>query len=920
MGRAKFSIGIDLGTTNCAMAFEALDEASSRTEVFPISQLETITAFVEASTLPSFLYLPPKEEIAGLPGAAEQSDRWIPGRLARKKAAESPGRVAHSAKSWLSHHAVDRTAPFLPWRSDEISPDKRISPIRASALLLEYLRAVWDAGFGRGVHPFDDQEITITVPASFDLAAQTLTLDAAKQAGFSEKVRLLEEPQAAFYCWLEANDLAKGALEQAAGHVLVVDIGGGTTDFSLFEIITHPGDLIPRIKRVAVSEHLLLGGDNIDLALAHHLEPRLSNEPLSPAQWNFLVARCRDLKEECFSGQSRNIFPITVPGRGSGLLGGTLSCRIERAEIEAIVLDGFFPDCSLDSQPARGQAGLREWALPYAADSAITRYLADFLCDRLPIDAVLFNGGSLYPEALRRRLVEQVGRWQNGAEPQMLSNSEPSLAVARGAARFGTIVFHRSRRIEADVARSLYLEVHKRPDQGGESPAPTLLCILASDASTEEEFQIADVSLELRLNRAVRFQTYYSIRRPADKIGQVVTWNERDFRRLPPLQTTARLSARGLEGDRLPVTLKIYINEVGLLRIACVSAHPSVKETWPLEFNLRADDAEESQRSPNESAIASDSGVEPARLESAVTRIKTVFSRPLDPRDRLTAANLFKNLERIFGMPKTEWNWGLIRSLWQTLADSWSDRSRSVDHEETWLILAGFFLRPGFGGNGDEYRIDDLWRLQSDGPAHPGKRIQIQEFILWRRVAGGLNTERQERILMPEMPRFVTGKNVPAELVRLAGSLERIGVKQKIELVDLFLATARALAMKNQHCVPYLSALGLLLNRAPLYSGPETVIPPSHVERVFDALSDFDWSEPDLGEIQALFLRAARVVDNSNIDVPKSLRQQIAGKLEKWGVPPTRLARIRGFVPVAVTDRASLFGESLPPGLVLMKQ
>src|SRR4029077_7453195 len=172
----------------------------------------------------------------------------------------------------------------------------------------------------------------------------------------------------------------------------------------------------------------------------------------------------------------------------------------------------------------------------------------DFLCDRLPIDAVLFNGGSLYPEALRRRLVEQVGRWQNGAGPQMLSNSEPSLAVARGAARFGTIVFHRSRRIEADVARSLYLEVHKRPDQGGESPVPTLLCILASDASTEEEFQIADVSLELRLNRAVRFQTYYSIRRPADKIGQVVTWNERDFRRLPPLQTTARLSARSLEG------------------------------------------------------------------------------------------------------------------------------------------------------------------------------------------------------------------------------------------------------------------------------------------------------------------------------------------------------------------------------------
>src|ERR1700751_3219804 len=196
MARAKFSISIDLGTTNCAMAFEALDETPSRTEVFPISQLETVTAFVEASTPPSFLYLPPKKEIDDLGGADPDSNRWIPGRLARKKAAESPGRVAHSAKSWLCHHTVDRTAPFLPWRSEEIPPEKRISPIQASALLLEYLRAVWDARFGGGGLPFNDQEITITVPASFDAAAQTLTLDAARKAGFPERVRLLEEPQA----------------------------------------------------------------------------------------------------------------------------------------------------------------------------------------------------------------------------------------------------------------------------------------------------------------------------------------------------------------------------------------------------------------------------------------------------------------------------------------------------------------------------------------------------------------------------------------------------------------------------------------------------------------------------------------------------------------------------------------------------
>jgi molecular chaperone DnaK (HSP70) len=916
MARAKFSIGIDLGTTNCAMAFEPLEESRSRTEVFPIPQLETINVFIESSTLPSFLYLPPKEEIAGVASANAEREEWIPGRLARKKAAESPGSVAHSAKSWLCHHAVDRTAPFLPWRSDEIPPEKRISPIQASALLLEYLRAVWDARFGSGGLPFNDQEITITVPASFDAAAQTLTLEAASKAGFPEKVRLLEEPQAAFYCWLEDHDLAEAGLKKAANHVLVIDIGGGTTDFSLFQISNHTGDSLPKIKRVAVSDHLLLGGDNIDLALAHNVEPLLSNDPLSPAQWNFLVARCRDLKEQCFSDYSLNSFPVSVPGRGSSLLGGTLSCRIDRAAIESIVLEGFFPDCDLNSRPLRTQTGLREWALPYAADSAITRYLADFLRDRPPIDAVLFNGGSLHPEALRLRLIQQIGRWQRGAEPRMLYNSEPSLAVARGAARFGSIVYHRERRIEADSARSLYLEVHKTPNQDRKSTAPALLCILPPNAPTEEQFRIADVGLELRLNRAVRFQTYYSTRRPEDKIGEIVVWNEQDFVRLPPLQTTARLPGRSVAGDRVPVTLTTLINELGLLRIACVSALPSSKETWPLEFNLRAGDQETPQQTQNE-GVWLDPGIEPSRLESTKSRIKAIFSRPVDPRDKLTAANLFKSLERILGMQKAEWNWVLNRVLWQALWDCYNERSRSVDHEEAWLILAGFFLRPGFGGDGDEARIDDLWHLRFSGIAHAGKRIQLQEFILWRRVAGGLNRERQESLLAPELLRLVEGKNAPAELVRLAGSLERIDLRQKTRLVDLFVSRTVELAAAKHHCAPYLSSLGLLLNRSPLYAGPEAVVSASNVERVLDSLSDFEWNEPDLGEVQTLFLRSARVVDNPEIDLPKSVRQRIASKLEKWGTPPVKIARIRSFVPIAATDRASLFGESLPPGLVL---
>src|SRR5260221_11024407 len=360
MARAKFSIGIDLGTTNCAMAFEPLDTANPHPETFLIPQWETVTGFSEVSTLPSFLYRPTDQEAAQMSNTG--TEKWVPGRLARRKAVESPGRVVHSAKSWLCHHAGDRDAPFLPWRSDEIPVEKRISPLRASALLLEYLRAAWEAKFAAEGHRFDAREITVTVPASFDPVAQRLTMDAAREAGFPGNVRLLEEPQAAFYWWLEQHgtpaEIWNQLPEGGTHHLVVIDIGGGTSDFSLFEINRQSGTALPHIRRIAVSDHLLLGGDNIDLALAHHIESRVADEPLSVTQRNFLVARGRRLKERCLADASGQVFSVSIPGHGSSLLGGTLSGQIERTEIESIVLDGFFPECAAEDRPARTQAGL----------------------------------------------------------------------------------------------------------------------------------------------------------------------------------------------------------------------------------------------------------------------------------------------------------------------------------------------------------------------------------------------------------------------------------------------------------------------------------------------------------------------------------------------------------------------------------
>ena len=481
---ARFSIGIDLGTTNSAVAFVPLiGEATP--EILFVPQWENLAGLSEEATLPSFLYLPEDPIAAYLNGREVGSGQWIVGRFARTKASEAPGRVVHSAKSWLCHHAADRTAPFLPWGSTDLARERKISPVRASALILNYLRGTWNSRFAHAGFAFDDQEITVTVPASFDAAAQRLTMAAAEEAGFPDEVRLLEEPQAAFYCWLETHDSAHELWQRLddcdAGlrHVLVIDIGGGTSDFSLFELRLNEQSPIPDIRRVAVSEHILLGGDNIDLAIAHFLEPRLAvaGGQLAGAQWDQLVASCCDLKEHALSAAGRpdERFAVALAGRGSGMVAGSQAATITRAEIEGVLLDGFFPFCDTGARPYRTQAALREWGLPYPADSAITRHLADFLRDRPRADAVLFNGGSVRPPLLRQRLREQIGAWQDGFVPHILENEEPDLAVARGAARFGALLHRQSGYIAAGAARAVFLEV-QTPATDGET-APPLSCV-----------------------------------------------------------------------------------------------------------------------------------------------------------------------------------------------------------------------------------------------------------------------------------------------------------------------------------------------------------------------------------------------------------------------------------------------------------
>ena len=512
---AQFSIGVDLGTTNSALAYVPLT-GDAEPEALAVSQWETPAALVEAPTLPSFLYLPEDGRAAELPGRVPGTGGWIAGRLARRRAGETPGRVVRSAKSWLCHHSADRSAPILPWGSEDLAPTQKISPVRAAALILNSLRDAWDSRFARSGFPFDAQEVTITVPASFDAAAQRLTLDAAEEAGFPGSVRLLEEPQAAFYCWLERHGSAEPLWEGSDPHaveprrVLIVDIGGGTSDFSLFELRPGASGAIPDIRRVAVSEHILLGGDNIDLALAVLMEPRLVAErgQMSGPQWDHLVASCRDLKERALSGlgSAQEHYVVALPGRGSSLVAGAQTATLARDEVERLVLDGFFPVCNARARPFRTQSGLRDWGLPYAADSAITRHLADFLRDRPRVDAVLFNGGSLHAAVLRQRLLDQIAAWQGGARPIELENAEPDLAVARGAARFGKLLHAHAGRIAAGAARAVFLQAQTAPAATNEAVPPSLICVLPLNAPAEQVFEINTSGLEVRTDQLVSFQ------------------------------------------------------------------------------------------------------------------------------------------------------------------------------------------------------------------------------------------------------------------------------------------------------------------------------------------------------------------------------------------------------------------------------
>ncbi len=607
---ARYAIGIDLGTTHSALSYvdlQASDGEKADQGVLPVPQLSGPGTVEALPLLPSFMYLPHPDEMApgelALPWSNGQPAPVV-GEMARSRGAGTPIRLVSSAKSWLSHPSVDRRAAILP--TDAPEEVERVSPLAASTRYLEHLKAAWNAA--RPYAPFEQQAVTVTIPASFDPAARELTAEAARNAGYGNPT-LLEEPQAALYSWIQGSEGRWRKQVKAGDIVLVVDVGGGTSDFSLIAILERDGNLEPH--RVAVGDHILLGGDNMDLALAHLVANKLraNGTQLDAWQMRALTYACRGAKEHLLADAGAAAFPIVVPSRGSKLIGGSIRTELTRDDVTAFITDGFFPRVEASARPAtRQRAGLTQVGLPYAQDAGVTRHLAAFLARQagataelegfdgkvdpahtfLHPSAVLFNGGVFKSDILAQRVMDTINDWlyMEGAEPaRMLEGADLDLAVARGAAYYNFARRGGGVRIRGGTARSYYVGVESSmPAIPGFEPPLEALCVAPFGMEEGSELELPGQEFGLVVGEPVHFRFFGSTTRRQDRIGDVLpSWAPDELQELNEIQATLPFDGR-TPGDVVQVKLHALATESGTLELAAVARDG---QRWKVEFDVR---------------------------------------------------------------------------------------------------------------------------------------------------------------------------------------------------------------------------------------------------------------------------------------------------------------------------------------------
>ncbi len=933
----RYLIGIDLGTTNSAVAY--IDLASGKFGVggapaihpFAISQLVAPAESAPRPLLPSFLYLPGSHD---LPAGATALP-WNPaspyavGEFARNHGAKVPGRLVTSAKSWLCHAGVDRSAPLLPWSAP---PDVvRISPVEASMRYLRHIVEAWNHTMAakHAEYRFEKQAVVLTVPASFDDVARTLTVEAARKAGI-ENLTLLEEPQAAFYCWLATHSPQEAARLKPGDHCLVVDVGGGTTDFSLIQAGEHQGGLT--FLRQAVGDHLLLGGDNMDLALAKFIETKLpAAGKLDAAQYSLLTQACRQGKETLLGATPPDRHSVTVMGRGRSVIGGSLNATLTPDEVRKIILDGFFPSVEKNAEPTRGaRTGLHEMGLPYVNDPAITRHLASFLKKHLSAtgetiapNAILFNGGVFTAGALRERIVQVLHHWFDGQQknwqPLVLTNPSLDLAVALGAAYFGWLKHTGGRRIGGGMARSYYLGINA---EAKSETKTTVLCVVPQHLEEGQEIDLAKPELELSLGQPVMFPLFSSTVRASDKAGDLLDVAPSQLLHMPPLHTVLRGGKRS--GTKsVPVTLSARCTEIGTLELFCVAKDGHNR--WRLEFNTRDIVRDEDDGENNEKASAPTDVWPEELVQAAAERIRAVYSGNAESSD---PKQLTKELEVALDAGRDKWPTGLCRRMWEFLIAAADHRKASPAHLSRWYNLVGFTLRPGFGDGMDKFRVEQLWKLLHSAPKGAKAGLIQPEggadfWIMWRRVAGGLTTglqttlfNRLRPVLLPKSSGPKPSANEFTEMWRAAAALERLDLKSKEQLGEAALKSCRR-SPTSPHAFFALTRLGA---RVLLYGPLNAVLHPQVVQKWIDALLPFEpGHQSERIAFSFCLAQLARRSGQRAIDIDDAHQEQVLAALRAQHAPAHWIRMVEEVVELDADEQSQMFGEALPIGLRLIK-
>jgi hypothetical protein len=961
---SRFVVGIDLGTTNCAVAFvDTQLSIDSPLKCFPLVQWVDLSVQEPRELLPSFHYQPAAEEIKLLEGETS-----IVGVLARNRSEQLPGRVISSAKSWLCHAGVDRTSPILPWQSD--AEVEKFSPVAACSCYLNWIRRCWDKAHPD--FPLSEQEVVLTLPASFDQVARQLTIEAAKQAGLTNVVPI-EEPQAAFYAWLYRNEKIWEEMVKPAQTILVCDIGGGTTDFTLIRVrqarqqgTTNDGTLNSTadseqmgtsdpfiaaskvqsdnkatrltLHRVAVGSHLILGGDNIDVALAKLLEAKLTGGSQLPTRsWDALVAACRSAKESLLGAFSPACYTIHLPGTGSRLIAGGQQVSLDRREVEQVVLDGFFPFSDLRQRPIEGKAGFQEFGLPYSEDAAVTHHLAAFLWDHRAAgrtdeersvlddlsqarpDWILFNGGVMSSHQLTERIIAVVSRWfadQSASDWQLrvLESQRLDLAVAMGAAYFGKVNRGDGVRIEAKLACSYYLQVNSDP--------PRAVCVVPGTASPGDQFHLQE-SMELMVGQPVQFPILFSSTRLADQVGDFVDLNSEEFSRLPPIRTVLNLA--GSKRRRLiHVRLSAELSQIGTLQMWCAMSDGT--QRWRLEYDIRGSNRSEIS---NQEAVANQLGLLEESAEISVReKLEQTFGSgqtSIDP------SKLVPEISQALALPRHQWPPNVLRSIWQSLIEMADGRKRSPEHESRWLNLLGYALRPGYGMAADDWRVAETWRCVHGNLHFNAPDSKREARILWRRIAGGFTAGQQLTVyqqiagplrqIMDPARRSKgggkTGSVSPSELIellRLVGALELLPKSIKSQLGSWAIELLKVKKYQNCHsalcwCLARLGA------RQPTYGPLNCVVDTEVVTEWLNRLLQTEVADP---AFNLALMQCARKVGDRYRDVEDNIRRNVISKLQYRQAAAHYIQLVSEGGQLVQQDTEDVLGDALPLGLSLL--